>query len=88
MSMPAASLTLDHVRDGGFGLAIEQLFVDRLAAFLLEQQLGQFRIARQAPDMGRENALFTFQHGEMSPCVLRASERARFGARDAAARRG
>ena len=28
-------LTLDHVRDGGFGLAIEQLFIDRLAAFLL-----------------------------------------------------
>ena len=57
-------LTLDHVRDGGFGLAIEQLFVDRLAAFLLEQQFGQFWIARQTSDMGRENAFFAFQHGE------------------------
>ena len=86
MSMPAASLTLDHVRDGGFGLAIEQLFVDCLAAFLLEQQFGQFRIARQASDMGRENALFAFQHGEVVP--LRGTRLGRAIGVRAAARRG
>ena len=57
-------LTLDHVRDGGFGLAIKQLFVDRLATLLLEQQFGQFWIARQTSDMGGEDAFFAFQHGE------------------------
>ncbi len=81
-----SELALDHVRDGGFGFAIEQLFINRLAALLLEQQFSQFRIARQASDMGRENALFAFQHGE-GP--LRGTrQRARDWAREADARRG
>ena len=55
----------DHMGDRGVHFAVHFGLVEGLARFALDQQFGQFGVARQAADMGRENAVFAGQHGKV-----------------------